>query len=113
MRETCLPRNGAPQVTAMGESLGITSSYEEWLDEFIMINSDPARSDNNSSGVGSPLTRRDYYARYCGPDVDPKDVYEQHLAADRENRSRGAIAETPAGDADAPEEGGDAQDRNP
>lgn len=96
----------------MDGGLGITSSYEEWLDEFIMINSDPARSDN-SSGAGSPLTRREYYARYCGPDVDPKSVYEQHLAADRENRLRGVIAETPAGDADTPGAGGDAQDRNP
>ncbi|MCE2498077.1 MAG: hypothetical protein J4F28_03640 [Nitrosopumilaceae archaeon] len=98
-------------MTAMDGSLGITSSYEEWLDEFIMINSDPARSDN--SGAGSPLTRREYYATYCGPDVDPKNVYEQHLAADRENRLRGAIAETPADDADRPAAGGDAQDRNP
>ncbi len=95
----------------MEENLGITSSYEEWLDEFIMINSDPARSDN--SGAGSPLTRREYYAQYCGPDVDPKDVYEQHLAAYRENRSRGAIAEAPAGGADGPGAGGNAQDRNP
>lgn len=110
-----MSRRGArqqPQVTAMEENLGITSSYEEWLDEFIMINSDPARSDN-SSGAGSPLTRREYYARYCGPDVDPKGVYEQHLAAYRENRSRGAIVETPADDADSPGSGGDAQDRNP
>ena len=91
----------------MDGSLGITSSYEEWLDEFIMINSDPTRSDNGS-GAGSPLTRREYYARYCGPDVDPKVVYKQYLAADRENRSRGAIAETPAGDADTPEADGDA-----
>ena len=110
-RRAGLPRHGAQQVTAMGESLGITSSYEEWLDEFIMINSDPARSD--SSGAGSPLTRREYYARYCGPDVDPKDVYAQHLAADRENRSKGAITETPADGADRPEAGGDTQDRNP
>ena len=95
----------------MGGNLGITSSYEEWLDEFIMINSDPARSDNG--GAGSPLTRREYYATYCGPDVDPKRVYEQHLAADRENRLRGAIAETPADDADSPAAGGDALDSNP
>ena len=71
-------------------SLGITASYEEWLDEFIMINNDPHGVDDaGGSAVGSPLTRREYYEGYCN--VDPKKVYLQHAGAYEANRLRGAI----------------------
>lgn len=72
----------------MGD-LGITSSYEEWLEEFIMINSDPSRGS-----AGSPTTRRDYYARYCDPGTDPRQIYAHHEKADRDNNLRGAITDT-------------------
>ena len=73
----------------MSGDLGISASYEEWLEEFIMINSDQGRAAS-----GSPLTRREYYAVYCGAGVDPKEVYRQHLVADEANRSRGAVTDT-------------------
>jgi len=70
--------------------LGITASYEEWLDEFIMINNDPHGVDDaGGSAVGSPLTRREYYEAYCN--VDPKKVYRQHADAYEANRLRGAV----------------------
>lgn len=74
--------------------LGITSSYEEWLEEFILINSNPGRADG-SKNTGLPTTRKEYYARYCDPDTDTKAIYEQHLAAASANRSRGAMTSDP------------------
>jgi len=68
------------------ENLGITSSYEEWLEEFIVINSDLSRGVS-----GYPLTRKEYYERYLGPDIEPRRIYERHLALMEELRSRGAI----------------------
>ena len=76
-------------------NLGISDSFEDWLDEFIMINSGPnSGSGGAESAAGSPITRREYYARFCGPDVDPKKVYQQHLKVTEENRNQGAITET-------------------
>lgn len=76
------------QMTQMGD-LGITSSYEEWLEEFIMINSDPG-----SGSAGSPTTRKDYYAKYCDPGTDLRQIYEHHKEMSRRNRLRGAITDS-------------------
>lgn len=83
--------------------LGITASYEEWLDEFIMINNDPHGVDDaGGSTVGSPLTRREYYEAYCN--VDPKKVYLQHTDAYEANRLRGAVT---GADSSPPSSSGD------
>ena len=53
--------------------LDVTPSYEEWLEEFIMINSDP-----NRGSTCTPVTRREYYAQYCDPDTDMREIYPAH-----------------------------------